>query len=69
MNKFWHDIRITVTVFFLMVSSVAVTLWIVRETQYFSSPSSEARSRVGSGFLLSIAQTQQQNTRKQGLVK
>ncbi len=33
MNKFWHDIKIIVTVFFLMGSSVAVTLWIVREIE------------------------------------
>ncbi len=38
MNKFWHDIKIIVTVFFLMVSSVAVTLWIVREVNVFSPP-------------------------------
>ncbi len=40
MNKFWHGIKLTVVVFFLMVASVAITLWIVRETQGFSSPSS-----------------------------
>lgn len=41
MNKYWHDIKIIVTVFFLMVLSVAITLWIVRETRGFSSlPSS-----------------------------
>ena len=40
MNKFWHDIKIIVTVFFLMVSSVAVTLWIVREVNVFSPPES-----------------------------
>lgn len=41
MNKFWHDIKVITAVVFLMVSSVAVTLWIVRETRGFSSPSSE----------------------------
>ncbi len=40
MNKFWHDIKIIVTVFFLMVCSVAVTLWIVREVNVFSPPTS-----------------------------
>ena len=41
MNKFWHDIKLIITVFFLMVSSVAITLWVVRETQGFNAlPSS-----------------------------
>ncbi len=40
MNKFWHDIKLIVTVFFLMVCSVAVTLWIVREVNVFSPPKS-----------------------------
>ncbi len=45
MNKFWHDIKIIVVVFFLMVASVAITLWIVREVNVFSPP----QSRVSAG--------------------
>ena len=37
MNKFWHDIKIIVIVTFLIVSSFRSALWIVRETQGFSS--------------------------------
>ena len=40
MNKYWHDLKMIVVVFFLMVSSVAITLWIVREVEVFSPPQS-----------------------------
>ena len=40
MNKFWHDLKIIVIVTFLMVSSFRSALWIVRELNGFSSPSS-----------------------------
>ncbi len=59
MKKFWHDIKILIVVTFLMVSSFRSALWIVRETQGFSSPSSEARPCVlGSGFFMSTVDLQ-----------
>lgn len=39
MYKLWRDIKVIVVMFFVMVSSSAVTLWIVRETNDFSAPS------------------------------
>lgn len=61
MNKFWHDIKILTVVIFLMVSSVAITLWIVRETQGFTSLPSGVGAEVSHAaptFLLSTIDLQ-----------
>ncbi len=63
MNKLWHDIKIIVTVFFLMVCSVAVTLWIVRETRNFSSPPPSVpvpAAQAGAGRIISTMDLQRE---------